>query len=99
MFAGTLKRFAKKDWIVSAVHQQALLIYLSANPEDSEAFDRFVIEHPSKSLFTEYANAMRTLRPQRGNIPANFKSDFGGTYWYYLHFVSPYGNKVVKAEI
>jgi hypothetical protein len=24
------------------------------------------------------------------------KSEFGNTYWYYLNFISPYGDKIIK---
>ena len=27
---------------------------------------------------------------------ATLETEFGNTYWYYLHFISPYGSKIIQ---
>lgn len=95
LFAETLKEFHLPNQPISELQQQALLIFLSAHPSENENYKQFRIDSVTKQKFTSYARSMRSDRPKRGNIPAGFKKEFGTTYWYYLHFVSPHGNKVI----
>lgn len=95
LFAETLKEFEYNINELSPLYQQALLIFLSGHPDESEAYTNFKIDTTTKTLFSSYAGALRLQKPTRGNIPNKFEAEFGKTYWYYLHFVSPHGNKVI----
>ncbi|MDX8340699.1 DUF6057 family protein [Draconibacterium sp. IB214405] len=95
LFAETLKEFHPANQAISSMYQQALLIFLSAHPDKAEEYKDFNIDLATKQKFSAYANAMRSQQPRRGNIPEKFRNEFQSTYWYYLHFVSPHGNKVI----
>lgn len=94
-FAFTLNEFYL-DKAIPILYQQALLIYLSAHPGEKEKFDKYQIEQKAIDSFHAYAQALQTHRPERGNISADFNKQFGKTYWYYIHFVSPHGSKVIN---
>lgn len=95
LFAECLKEFQEPNSPIPSIYQQALIIYLSAHPDKQEIFKEFKIDQGTQQKFSEYAKAMQLYRPHRGNISEKFNTEFGSTYWYYLHFVSPHGNKVI----
>lgn len=80
---------------VSKLYQEALLIYLIAHPKKKTDFKDFVVSAEVYEEFKNYAADMRKYRPRRGKIDKKFTQEYGDTYWYYLHFVSPHGNKVI----
>jgi len=80
---------------VSKLYQEALLIYIIAHPKKKTDFKDLVVSAEVYEEFKNYAADMRKYRPRRGKIDKKFTQEYGDTYWYYLHFVSPHGNKVI----
>lgn len=70
------------------IYEEALYIYQMGT--DEEAFNKvgFTVGPETKQRFQRYY----TLYKQSNN--AALEAEFGNTYWYYLHFISPYGNKI-----
>ncbi|TKG95470.1 hypothetical protein EYV94_08490 [Puteibacter caeruleilacunae] len=96
LFAETLVEFKNHFKKLSPLYQQALFVHLLAHPTEKEKFNVFEISNNTELLFKAYVKGMQTYKPRRGNIPQEFSEKFGTTFWYYLHFVSPHGNKVIS---
>lgn len=72
------------------LYQEALMLYkIKASSEKYEQLDVDVSEE-TKERFAEY------IRLYTAKDAVNLKRKFGNTYWYYLHFRSPLGNKIVQ---
>lgn len=72
------------------IYEEALYIYQIGT--DKETFDKLglTVSPETEQRFQRYYALY-----QQQNSTA-LKAEFGNTYWYYLHFVSPYGNKVIQ---
>ncbi len=68
------------------VFDEALLVY-QIGGNDTKGMQPSV---ETRGRFQQYAQLAQT-----GNMPV-LQSQFGNTYWFYLNYVSPYGNKLKK---
>lgn len=72
------------------LYQEALMLYkIKVSPEKYEELGIDVSEE-TKERFREY------IRLYTAKDAVNLKRKFGDTYWYYLHFRSPLGSKIVQ---
>lgn len=72
------------------IYEEALYAYRLG--VDEETFNRsgFTICPETEERFRSYYSLH-----QKGNIK-ELQKQFGNTYWYYLNYVSPYGNKIIN---
>lgn len=71
------------------VYEQALLIYRTGVGEEKFRQAGFTISNETEQQFQRYYQLY-----QMGDMQA-LQQQFGNTYWFYMNFVSPYGNKVI----
>ena len=71
-------------------YQEALYIYKLG--VDGETFSKsgFNVSENTEKRFQRYYNLYKNRQMQR------LKAEFGNTYWYYLNFISPYGDKIIR---
>lgn len=71
-------------------YQEALYIYKLG--VDGETFSKsgFNVSENTEKRFQRYYSLYKNRQMQR------LKTEFGNTYWYYLNFISPYGDKIIK---
>lgn len=71
------------------IYEEALYIYRLG--VDEETFNKFgfTIRPETEERFKLYYSLH-----QKGNMK-ELQKQFGNTYWYYLNYVSPYGNKII----
>lgn len=72
-----------------AIFEEALLMYKLGVGEEAFAATGYVIRPQTEQRFARYYQ----LFQQKDNY--RLRKEFGKTYWYYLNFVSPYGNKII----
>lgn len=79
-----------KDQQMPRIYEEALYIYQIGT--DKETFDKLglTVSPETEQRFQRYY----ALYKQQNNTA--LQTEFGNTYWYYLHFISPYGNKVIQ---
>lgn len=72
------------------IYEEALYIYRLG--VDKETFEQcgFSIRPETEERFKRYYSLY-----QKGN-QKELQQQFGNTYWYYLHHISPYGNKIIE---
>lgn len=90
-FVENLSRFGSfKEQQMPRIYEEALYIYKIGT--DEKAFNKlgFVVSSETEQRFQRYY----ALYQQQNTTV--LKTEFGNTYWYYLHFISPYGNKVIQ---
>lgn len=71
-------------------YQEALYIYKLG--VDGETFSKsgFNVSENTEKRFQRYYSLYKNRQMQR------LKTEFGNTYWYYLNFISPYGDKIIR---
>ena len=72
-----------------AIFEEALLMYKLGVGEERFAATGFAISSQTEQRFARYYE----LFQQKDNY--RLRQEFGKTYWYYLNFISPYGNKII----
>lgn len=97
LLSNQLIRFAenlKRIWAFSypefpRIYEEALYIYRLG--VDEETFNKlgFKISPATEERFKTYYFLYQKKDMQE------LKNKFGNTYWYYLNFLSPYGNKII----
>lgn len=92
-FAKNLQYIRNFDYpAMPPVYEEALFIYqLGASDEEFEQIG-FTVGEETRRRFDRYYELLQSNQLQR------LQNEFGNTYWYYLHFISPYGNKVITDE-
>lgn len=72
------------------IYEEALYIYkIGVNPETYQKVGINIgieTERRFERYYTLYKQENRSA----------LKAEFGNTYWYYLHFISPYGSKIIQ---
>ena len=89
-FAENLYRMKKFNYPkMPACFEEALYLYKLGK---SEAFEKMklTISSETEQRFREYYQLYNQGDTQQ------LKDRFGHTYWFYLHFISPYGNKIIE---
>lgn len=90
-FAENLKRIRHFSYpVFPRIYEEALYTYRLG--VDEETFNRldFNISPATEERFKTYYALYQKKDRQA------LKKQFGNTYWYYLNFISPYGNKVIN---
>lgn len=72
------------------VYEEALYIYKLGVGDETFAQTGFTISEQTEKRFRQYYNLYANKDMQR------LQAEFGNTYWYYLNFISPYGDKIIK---
>lgn len=72
------------------IYEEALYIYKLGVSEDEFNEVGFTVSTETVKKFADYYQLMK-----KGQIEA-LRARFGKTYWFYLNYVSPYGNKVIQ---
>lgn len=70
-------------------YEEALLIYKLKVGEESFAKTGFEVSKETEARFARYYQLMGEKKMQI------LQREFGATYWFYLNYISPYGNKVI----
>lgn len=70
------------------IYEQALLLYKIKVGEEEFRKLGFTINSQTEERLKKYTSMF-----QHGTVE-EIKQEFGDTYWYYLNFTSPYGNKI-----
>lgn len=71
--------------------EEALFLYKIGNEEAFEALN-ITLSGLAERRFEYYYQLYGQMDMER------LKAEFGNSYWYYVHFVSPYGNKIISPE-
>ena len=71
-------------------YEEALYIYKLGVGEETFSKSGFTVSEQTEKRFQQYYGLYKNREMQR------LKSEFGNTYWYYLNFISPYGDKIIK---
>lgn len=74
------------------LYEEALYTYKLG--VDKETYDKlgFTISEETEYRFRTYYTLYRKKEIKK------LKEQFGDTFWYYLHFLSPYGNKIIDKQ-
>lgn len=72
------------------LYEEALYIYKLGVGEEIFAQTGFPISKQTEKRFKQYYSLYTHKDMQK------LKAEFGNTYWYYLNFISPYGDKIIK---
>lgn len=98
LLSNHLEKFIQNLSFFSAFHyfrmpeifNEALLIYKLGIGEKTFKAKGLSVDEGTEQRFARYYTLFK-----ENNITA-LQQEFGQTYWYYLNFISPYGNKVIK---
>ena len=71
-------------------YKEALYIYKLGVDGETFSNSRFNVSENTEKRFQRYYNLYKNRQMQR------LKAEFGNTYWYYLNFISPYGDKIIR---
>lgn len=71
------------------IYEEALYIYRLGTDEETFPKCGFTIRPETEEKFKRYYSLH-----QRNDLK-ELKRQFGNTYWYYLHYISPHGNKII----
>lgn len=71
------------------IFEEALLMYKLGIGDEAFAATGYTISPQTEERFTRYYQLFQQKDQHR------LRKEFGKTYWYYLNFVSPYGNKII----
>lgn len=72
------------------VYEEALYIYKLGVGDEAFAQKGFSISEQTEKRFRQYYSLYKNKEMQK------LQAEFGNTYWYYLNFISPYGDKIIK---
>lgn len=90
-FVDNLKRIHNFSYPqLPPVYEEALYIYRLGVDEETFNKTGFTIRPETEERFKAYYSLH-----QSGNMKA-LQKQFGNTYWYYLNYISPYGNKIIN---
>lgn len=90
-FADNLKFIRNFSYAkMPTVYEEALYIYKLGVGDETFAQTGFTISEQTEKRFRQYYNLYAGREMQK------LQSEFGNTYWYYLNFISPYGDKIIK---
>lgn len=78
------------DTALPRIYEEALFIYQLKAGKEALAQTGIVLSEETEKRFRRYYEL--TEKKQMRAL----QSEFGNTYWYYLNFISPYGNKVIN---
>lgn len=89
-FVENLHRFNRFSYpSMPAIYEEALLIYKLKVGEEAFAKSGFTVSPETEARFGRYYQLMNQNQLQV------LQREFGKTYWFYLNYISPYGNKVI----
>lgn len=71
------------------IYEEALYVYELGAPEEEFAKVGFRVSEETKRRFERYYHLAEK------NQMNELQREFGNTYWFYLNYISPYGNKVL----
>jgi hypothetical protein len=92
--ATSLKYLNKLGYQRIPVHiEEGLLLFMTLNKDFKIDFGNYSISNESKERFNAYSKILMKYRQNRNEGQAEFKKDFGNTFWYYIQFVSPITTK------
>lgn len=72
------------------IYEEALYVYRLGVDEETFNSSGFTIRPETEERFKTYYSHL-----QKGNRK-ELQQKFGNTYWYYLNYISPYGNKIIN---
>src|SRR5690606_33515344 len=75
-----------------ATYEEALYIYQLGVSSEEFAEIGFTVSDETKRRFARYYELVQANETDKLN------SEFGSSYWYYLNYISPYGNKVITDD-
>lgn len=89
-FVDNLHRIHQFDYpSLPPAYEEALLIYKLKVGEKKFTETGFTISQETEARFARYYQLMENKQLK------TIQREFGKTYWFYLNYVSPYGNKVI----
>ncbi len=89
-FAKNLKWIERfKDSRLPRIYEEALYIYKLGVSEEEFQQIGFTVSEETEQRFQHYYRLMQDNRMDE------LQARYGNTYWFYLNYVSPYGNKVI----
>lgn len=71
--------------------EEALFLYKIGDEKGFKTLD-INIDKQTEKRFKQYYTLYKQMNMER------LKRQYGNTYWYYIHFISPYGNKIINQE-
>ena len=90
-FAENMKRIRAFSYPeLPRIYEEALYIYRLGVNEETFNKTGFRISPTTEERFKAYYSLYQKKDMQE------LRKQFGNTYWYYLNFLSPYGNKVIN---
>ncbi len=90
-FVENLKKFRHlAPAVLPPAYEEALYIYKLGVGEKEFARTGFSVSPETERRFKRYYELVQNKRTQA------LQTEFGKTYWFYLSYVSPYGNKVIN---
>lgn len=73
-------------------YEEALYIYKLGVGDEAFARTGFTVSEQTEQRFRRYYSLYQNREMDK------LRAEFGNTYWYYLNFISPYGDKIIKNE-
>ncbi|GBU08024.1 hypothetical protein AwDysgo_13550 [Bacteroidales bacterium] len=77
---------------VPPIYEQALIVFKTMYPKEFEALE-LEISSQCVEQFKAYSQSYANCKSQSDQL--RLREQFGASYWYYLNFISPYGNKII----
>jgi hypothetical protein len=94
-----LKYLEKLGYEKIPVHiEEALMMFLTMNKEYKVDLGKYQISQETQKNFIAYSKLLMKYRQNRMEGQPEIYRNFGNTYWYYIHFVSPITTKRVFQE-
>lgn len=89
-FVDNLHRIKNFDYpSLPVAYEEALLVYKLKVGEEKFLQSGYKVSAETEARFARYYQLMES---QQMNI---LQKEFGNTFWFYLNYISPYGNKVI----
>jgi hypothetical protein len=73
--------------------EEGLMLFMTLNKDFKIDFGNYTISRETTERFNAYSRLLMKYRQNRNEGQAEFKKDFGNTFWYYIQFVSPITTK------
>jgi hypothetical protein len=78
--------------------EEALMMFLTLNKDYKVDLGKYQISKTVQDNFFAYSKLLMKYRQNRKEGQPEMYRNFGNTYWYYIHFVSPITTKRVFQE-
>lgn len=85
-----IKQFERYGYDKIPVHfEEAVMLVMAMNPEYPLDLGKYRISEQTKKKFLAYSKILMKHKRDRVAAQSDLFKDFGNTFWYYIHYVSP----------